>query len=273
MLNKLKKFCTSSMACIVYKLSNIKLIGIVKLLWIKLGNYRIRIFRFFKRISLSTGSLTVTTIFLLLFYFIVQLWGFNNGKYVSWLDGLWDMKSIFITTIGIGLVSLSTNEQNNWQEKLKVQHGFRLSFTNEEYILHKIGITIFGNNLQALNDLNKNYVAINDTHLIIKDFNKSEFNSLLEELLKDSKDLLDKINFVELAVDSDAIQFDINLINSNIKEFLNKKKITDEDYLHIFNMINFYIRTIANRLSSPWRWDKVRDKKYFEIKDKYKLTK
>ncbi|SON74294.1 protein of unknown function (plasmid) [Latilactobacillus sakei] len=41
----------------------------------------------------------------------------------------------------------------------------------------------------------------------------------------------------------------------------------------MFNELNFSIHTIANRLSSPWRWDKDRKQKYYKIIEKYKINK
>lgn len=270
MLNKLQKLYTSSLARIDPKLSNI--IGKMKLLWMKQINYIIRILRFFKRIALSAGSLTVTTIFLLLFYIIVQLWGFTNGKYSSWLDGLWDMKATFITTIGIGLVSLSVNEQNNWRAKLKVQYGFRMAFTSVEQVMSDINRTFLVDQ-QIINDLNKEYARIQNKEAVQKNIDKSELDLKLKILLEISEHLLEKINFTELAVDQKTIQLELSYLNSEIREFISKPTATDTNYLYMFNKLNFSIHTIANRLSSPWRWDKDRKQKYYKIIEKYKINK
>ncbi|WP_436667265.1 hypothetical protein [Latilactobacillus sakei] len=211
-----------------------------------------RSYRFLQRLWPDINYLILVTIALIFFYACVQLWGFSTNKYHTLSDGLWDMKSTFITVIGLGLLDICYKNSQSWHAKLVLQYNFKIRFDSlKSYILEVFSIVAQEDKASEYNELSR-YTKIKISENDIKEFDEATLKSALNKAIIELDTYQRDLDRIELAVQQHNIQMYIAYLKEALK-ILNKRNIQDAP--ERLNNLIFLFYTINYNLSAPWRWD------------------
>ena len=245
-----------------------------------------RIKRFCKRILSYNLQLLIISLILSFLSVIFIVLGLKLQRYSSWLEGLWDFKDIFLTSIIITLIINTINKETTRHTNLleQLSHYEDLFFISEKYIksiLEIISIT-YDNHIFTTDEIHENF----KNNIIDGDILKN--NKLLDNLNIDIRKYFEFISnqyinrlfitksYLIRIQGEDFSYYALDHMNDCIEEIektiLKINHMKDEKVLkEIFDfciLISNIIAPIIISFRKPWRWDmKINNKIYKLLKN------
>ena len=245
-----------------------------------------RIKRFCKRILSYNLQLLIISLILSFLSVIFIVLGLKLQRYSSWLEGLWDFKDIFLTSIIITLIINTINKETTRHANLleQLSHYEDLFFISEKYIksiLEIISIT-YDNHIFTTDEIHENF----KNNIIDGDILKN--NKLLDNLNIDIRKYFEFISnqyinrlfitksYLIRIQGEDFSYYALDHMNDCIEEIektiLKINHMKDEKVLkEIFDfciLISNIIAPIIISFRKPWRWDmKINNKIYKLLKN------
>ncbi|MCU6430217.1 hypothetical protein [Lacticaseibacillus paracasei] len=241
--------------------------GVFKISLLNCYGYVWRGLRFGKRELKSARDLLFTTVFLIACYVLIILWGLSIKKYTNLLDGVWEMKSVLLTTVGIGLFSLNLRDIQTWRSQLKSQYYLRLLFEGEaSESWRKLRILMFQKDAAIKMSEIRNYQQVTDESAVNSRINQTELRHILYDYSKFLKKYLNQLGSTQLAGGQGMSESYFNNSISLIRSVLTFDGQFDKaELLKFFNDLLLGFHSIINILSCPWRWDKKLDNRKLAV--------
>lgn len=270
MRSKVKFFRTLSPLGYTYNLTPL---DFIKIQFYKFCGYGRRCLRFLKRELLSSRDIWLTTIFLFFCCTGIIAIGIFWKKYQNWADGLWDMKSTFITTTGIGFFTLILRDSENWRTSLRIQFRLRQEFDWQSADFFQKFEESAGCTSSNAHDNLDNYrmIADNPDAELTTGFDTVGIifvRGVLSEYRQKLADLMMTIDRSQLAVRQSSISFDcrelIRSIDKSVEDISSLPPSTVSDIFEIHQGMQSRVHGILLTLRLPWLWDVKRDNKIKE---------
>lgn len=277
---------------IVYKdsLYRIDFFSYIKIYILKFTLILKRIKRLLKRlISYNIQSIIISIIIIIISIIFIVI-GLKLKEYKSLLEGIWDFRSIWLTSIIITLTVNTINKEKDRHNDLLEQYTYYidLNYISEEYIKSILDIISINYNNDIFSNDNmhskfKNFVEnkkiirndklLNELNINVKDYFTFISNQYIKRLyviksymlkIKNENSVyyaIEQINYCLEEIEKEMLKICHMKENNILKEIFDFSIISSNSIIPIIDFIRI-----------PWRWDyKINNKVLKILKDKGNL--
>lgn len=243
-----------------------------------------RILRFLKRCFLNSKIYVLVAIIIVSFEVALIPLGINWGKYLTYMDGVWDMRFIFLTSIilpiTVGIISSENKHHNNLVMQHEVYKNFLYASTYFiKSISELINVPVDTDIFDAFENVEMYKIKCKRNSSTVCEMNskmklEKAFNQYISALA-DVMKYLEISNFVGFKLETQnqlrMLKEELESKRIELKDIIenqegNVKYV--EDFLTDIVLSIFYCIAALRR---PWRWDQARDKKIKEFMSNHEL--
>ncbi len=236
-----------------------------------------RLLRFGKRIRNRSLNIVIVLICAILFSTLIIPIGINIEKYETWYDGLWDLRTFFLTSILIVFVNTNVAEERRRNEGLHKLFSTYSSFMfdSEYYIrdlLETVGLSYRDKIFLTQDSLYNFEEYLEEIIHYVTSFNTMDKNDiktymihLHQKQLIEFKNVLHDINTIEPAeIRKDRVREWASRAVAKVESEIIKIQFSSKEYTPL-EVINYIRENLINfeysiaELRRPWRWDHERN--------------